>query len=40
MINLSLGDLGLSSEELKKLLNYLQKKDSLRVIKSCLKMNY
>ena len=40
MISLSLEDLGLSSEELKKLLNYLQKKEALRAIKACLKMNY
>ena len=40
MINPSLGNLDLSSGELKKLLNYLQKKEALRAIKECLKMNY
>ena len=40
MINPSLRYLGLSSEELKKLQNYLQKKEALTVIKACLKMNY
>ena len=40
MINPSLGDLDLSSEELKKLLIYLKKKKALTAIKACLNMNY
>ena len=39
MLNLSSKDLGLSSEGLKKLVNYLQKKETLRAIKACLKID-
>ena len=39
MPNPLLKDLDPSSEELKKLLNYLQKKEALRVIKACLKVD-
>ena len=40
MLNPSLKDLKLSSKELKKLQNYLQKKEVLWVMKACLKINY
>ena len=40
MLNLSLKDLNLSSEELKKLQNFLQKKELLRVMKACLSNSF
>ena len=40
MIIPSLKDLDPSSEELKEIPNYLQKKEVLKAIKVCLKMNY